>query len=259
LLRRTLKRAFTLIELLVVIAIIAILAAILFPVFAKAREAARASTCRSNMKQILTGCMMYSQDYDEKMLSSWANYTVNGNDVHWMGMILPYTKNTGIYRCPSFDNAAEPNPVNPQISSYGNNHAFFGWGQDGAVNMSAVASPADTIYYSERPGASHPGTSDRTWAQFVANPDDEGVSKGAWWWPGGGDCSDCIRAYNQCGACPSSPGNCCSAVTVGSVHSGQCVIGFADGHVKSMRPSQAALPFLSPADRGGPKDIWDLK
>jgi prepilin-type N-terminal cleavage/methylation domain-containing protein/prepilin-type processing-associated H-X9-DG protein len=247
LLRKPLKRAFTLIELLVVIAIIAILAAILFPVFAKAREAARATTCRSNMKQILTGCMMYSQDYDEKMLSSWANYTVNGNDVHWMGMILPYTKNTGIYQCPSFNRATEPNPINPQYTSYGNNHSFFGWGQDTAVSMAAVAAPADTIYYTERPV--------RSWAQFVANPDDDaGLTRNM-----GGDCSDCVRSYTQCTACPSPPGGCCSATTVGPIHSGQVVVGFADGHVKSMRPSQATGPFLNAALRGGPTDIWDLK
>ncbi len=63
--RRARTRGFTLIELLVVIAIIAILAAILFPVFAQARETARGSVCRSNMKQIGSAMMMYSQDYDE--------------------------------------------------------------------------------------------------------------------------------------------------------------------------------------------------
>src|ERR1051325_3514935 len=93
------KRAFTLIELLVVIAIIAILAAILFPVFAQAREAARKSSCQSNLKQILSGAMMYAQDYDENMVTSYGGYQVNnGNglkNVYWMGLILPYTKNTG--------------------------------------------------------------------------------------------------------------------------------------------------------------------
>ena len=61
------KRGFTLIELLVVIAIIAILAAILFPVFARAREKARANTCLSNMKQLTLGVLMYNNDWDERM------------------------------------------------------------------------------------------------------------------------------------------------------------------------------------------------
>ncbi len=65
------RRGFTLIELLVVIAIIAILAAILFPVFAKAREKARQSSCLSNMKQIVLGTMQYAQDYDERLPMRW--------------------------------------------------------------------------------------------------------------------------------------------------------------------------------------------
>ena len=72
------KRAFTLIELLVVIAIIAILAAILFPVFAQAREAARTSSCSSNEKQIALGMMMYVQDFDEK-LPQW-EYDLSAGD-----------------------------------------------------------------------------------------------------------------------------------------------------------------------------------
>lgn len=238
------KKAFTLIELLVVIAIIAILAAILFPVFAKARESARAASCKSNMKQILTGCMMYSQDYDEKLLSSWADYQVNGAEVHWMYLILPYTKNTGIYTCPSFNNRTEPNPNVPQYTAYGNNHMTFGWGIQSAVSMAAVAAPADTIYYAERPT--------RSWAAFMANPDDENVTRTM----AGGDCADCIRGYNQA---PNGSGPCCSATTVGPIHSGQCTIGFVDGHVKSVRPTAVTGPFQNTALRGGPTDLWDLK
>ena len=70
------RKGFTLIELLVVIAIIAILAAILFPVFAQAREKARQTACLSNLKQLATGGMLYSQDYDEKFFA-YANETAN--------------------------------------------------------------------------------------------------------------------------------------------------------------------------------------
>jgi len=94
---------FTLIELLVVIAIIAILAAILFPVFAKAREAARATACRSNMKQIGTAMRMYSQDYDELLTPAFQYYDSPTNAVlAWFPDFLnPYVKNANIWWCPS--------------------------------------------------------------------------------------------------------------------------------------------------------------
>ena len=243
------KRAFTLIELLVVIAIIAILAAILFPVFAKAREAARATSCRSNMKQILTGSMMYSQDYDEKLLPAWGDtvWQPTGQNPHWMGFILPYTKNTAIYQCPSWPTHADPYPTNPQYTSYGNNHSFLGWGLADAVNMAQVSAPANTIYYSERPV--------RSWANFLANPDDESQLQLT---TNGNDCSDCIRSYTQCQGCPSVGGPCCSATTVGAIHSGQCTIGFIDGHVKSMKASQVAGPFFNASLRGTATDLFCL-
>ncbi len=90
------RQGFTLIELLVVIAIIAILAAILFPVFARARENARKSTCQSNLKQIGTGCMMYTQDYDEKVIGYSDPATLL-----WAEKLQPYVKNTQIFLCPS--------------------------------------------------------------------------------------------------------------------------------------------------------------
>lgn len=95
------QRGFTLIELLVVIAIIAILAAILFPVFAQAREKARAASCLSNMKQIMTGVKMYVQDYDEQSFWNWYYPRPTGGFNTWMEVIDPYVKNTGIFMCPS--------------------------------------------------------------------------------------------------------------------------------------------------------------
>ena len=94
------RQAFTLIELLVVIAIIAILAAILFPVFAKAREKARQSSCGSNLKQMATAWMQYAQDYDERYCGARAN--IDG----WTGAIMPYCKNTQMFACPSFTTTA---------------------------------------------------------------------------------------------------------------------------------------------------------
>lgn len=101
------RSGFTLIELLVVIAIIAILAAILFPVFAQAREAARKSSCQSNLKQIGSGIMMYVQDYDERFPTVRSANTNAFQD--WRQSIFPYTKNVQIFLCPS-NNANNRNP-----------------------------------------------------------------------------------------------------------------------------------------------------
>jgi prepilin-type N-terminal cleavage/methylation domain-containing protein/prepilin-type processing-associated H-X9-DG protein len=111
---RRASRGFTLIELLVVIAIIAILAAILFPVFARAREKARQTSCLSNLKQIGLAHNMYAQDYDEMYLAGRYNgvcpfghsHMDGGNDAinnynSWTTHISPYVKNTQIFRCPS--------------------------------------------------------------------------------------------------------------------------------------------------------------
>ncbi len=112
---------FTLIELLVVIAIIAILAAILFPVFAKAREKARESSCLSNAKQLGLAFMMYIQDYD----SRFPLPEKDGAGVSWARRIMPYVKNTGIFACPSDAHTPE-GPPNPDgikyLCSYGYNY-----------------------------------------------------------------------------------------------------------------------------------------
>jgi len=118
------KRGFTLIELLVVIAIIAILAAILFPVFARARENARRASCQSNLKQIGLGLMMYAQDYDGHF-SPYYVYSDYPNDLKWWpDLIYPYTKSYQLYICPSDSNPASysshrtPGDPNPLVWSY---------------------------------------------------------------------------------------------------------------------------------------------
>lgn len=124
------RQGFTLIELLVVIAIIAILAAILFPVFAQARERARSTSCMSNTRQIGTAEMMYIQDYDEVFWSCpWPGggqlnipNPANGGTVFWSDLLQPYIKNTGIFDCPSnadvlFNTAYYLPPAIPQGST----------------------------------------------------------------------------------------------------------------------------------------------
>ena len=129
--------AFTLIELLVVIAIIAILAAILFPVFARARENARRSSCLSNLKQIGLGMIQYTQDYDETMpQTSWGGVSGQGSRFFWMDAIQPYVKSTQLFTCPSRANTfggadytqyvpiAQRGILN-QFGTYGINNTYY--------------------------------------------------------------------------------------------------------------------------------------
>jgi prepilin-type N-terminal cleavage/methylation domain-containing protein/prepilin-type processing-associated H-X9-DG protein len=118
------RSGFTLIELLVVIAIIAILAAILFPVFAQARDKARSTSCLSNTKQMAMSILQYVQDYDE----TFPKDTHDGQKTFWMDYVQPYVKNTSIWRCPT--RPESPRHVNPMrandFTAYGINWFFLG-------------------------------------------------------------------------------------------------------------------------------------
>ncbi|BCM91676.1 hypothetical protein IAD21_03551 [Abditibacteriota bacterium] len=135
--------AFTLIELLVVIAIIAILAAILFPVFARARENARKASCQSNLKQISLGIMQYTQDYDEAFPLSVVsiNDPAAGVIVGWADAIQPYLKSTQLYQCPSESNAPTSTPIQPGYTDYWLNKNAG----DGGQTLPLLYSPTLTI------------------------------------------------------------------------------------------------------------------
>lgn len=144
---------FTLIELLVVIAIIAILAAILFPVFAQAREKARQATCLSNLKQIGLGFMMYQQDYDETLCPNVSLYRLGTVIInhYWyglhssatgtydlnQGLIQPYMKNVAIEECPTAKGIPATVPIG---YAYNNNASLFPSGRP--TSMAAVDRPA---------------------------------------------------------------------------------------------------------------------
>lgn len=146
--RREASKGFTLIELLVVIAIIAILAAILFPVFARARENARRTSCASNLKQISLGMFQYTQDYDEKF-SGTENGSVTGV-TSWQVLLSPYTKSDQLFNCPNAKAWTEDKVTYPQdyylYRSYGLNNYL---GIVGGVALAQVASPAETVMFAD--------------------------------------------------------------------------------------------------------------
>ncbi|MFO8080832.1 MAG: DUF1559 domain-containing protein [Armatimonadota bacterium] len=149
------RRGFTLIELLVVIAIIAILAAILFPVFARAREKARQSSCLSNMKQLGLGVLMYAQDYDEKL--PMQNHSTSSPDrlvdpagrSFWWVKTTPYINNMQVLQCPS----GYRDYVREQVDgSWINNSDYdvdYGWNYNlvyiQPVKMAIIEEPASVI------------------------------------------------------------------------------------------------------------------
>jgi len=177
------RKAFTLIELLVVIAIIAILAAILFPVFAKAREKARQITCLSNSKQLGQGMMMFAQDHDEFLPKAWFNDEPNDRDCEgggrycwefrdpywgWDSAIMTYVKSKQVYQCPS-DSLTWPRGLwTPDTKddipgSYRLNLSDYPNGPWGALKLAAMDRPADYIILAE----GTPGPDNSEWHQVA--------------------------------------------------------------------------------------------
>ena len=245
------RTGFTLIELLVVIAIIAILAAILFPVFGRARENARRSSCQSNLKQIGLGLLQYAQDYDEMTVRSWygsteggSNRTTSPQNYKWNHAIFPYVKSEQIFMCPSDtpeDNASGKNGKFVQLDNlsgwWENNGSYSinqyqgvgasGTGDDigptGITNsnlptsLSRLADPTRTVWV----GDSLVGSQRQFGYRFVF-----GYDSGSNWYGPTFPTAEPPRAFETSNGGGSS---------VMARHLATANILFMDGHVKAMK------------------------
>ncbi len=212
------RRGFTLIELLVVIAIIAILAAILFPVFARAREKARQTSCLSNLKQIALGMQMYIQDYDERLPYHYfrnSSGTIVGSIIT---VIHPYIKNVQVWDCPS---ASRKTSVNSDGSpailgemSYGWNHYIFAWL---GTKLATIKSPAETV--------------------IAADTCMDSWGRGRLYYPSWGYNDSCATNSNWPAGCDDSYWNSGTYGRPGFNfvvrHNGQGNVNFVDGHTKT--------------------------
>ena len=269
---RNARKGFTLIELLVVIAIIAILAAILFPVFAQAREAARKTQCVSNVKQLGTATQMYVQDYDGNYYPHRHNVAAGSNPLmaefptgitagaqakyFWISMLVPYTKNYGIFKCPSNprawvgggpDNCASAGCDGQGYggqNSYGHNDfwlspsAPFGGGATPTpVSEPMIDRPSSTIvcvdatYYGAGPDISNESGFLRNQnANDAAYVTGLGAQYPNYW----KNIGNARWSYAPGGGSGSNP-TIAQAITDGqSRHSKMVVCQFADGHAKAL-------------------------
>lgn len=253
------RNAFTLIELLVVIAIIAILAAILFPVFAQAKEAAKKTSCLSNMKQFTLGEMMYSGDADDVMVMGWNNGDVvkrSDNSVYrtwnpWTQAIQPYVKNTQLLLCPTNDNsfitAAESVARTKIYAPYGYNYGYLGdfKGTDpnGSGNYlwtpisgTSVNRVAETVMFMESTGVNYADAAH----QFVytqpigpvVEPPDAYLSDHVFFGSGWGNQTDYTQYYSfpgYGGAAFRHQGN---SFVANQMPNGGSNVALCDGHTK---------------------------
>jgi prepilin-type N-terminal cleavage/methylation domain-containing protein/prepilin-type processing-associated H-X9-DG protein len=222
------SRGFTLIELLVVIAIIAILAAILFPVFAKVREKARATSCTSNLKQLGLAFAQYTQDNDETYPNIAADFNTSG----WASEVYPYVKSAGVYKCP--DDSTVPTAATQQVVSYGanynvtnpTNNANYVAGNSNPATLAQLAAPAATVLLFEVQGR-------QTILTGPAATDEsaDGTCGKDFW---SGQPSAYIGKY----ATGNPPAQKLTLISTGTVHTSGSNFLAGDGHVKFLMPGR---------------------
>ncbi|MGM0494593.1 MAG: prepilin-type N-terminal cleavage/methylation domain-containing protein [Armatimonadota bacterium] len=211
------RRGFTLIELLVVIAIIAILAAILFPVFARAREKARQSSCLSNVKQIGLGLMMYVTDYDDRYPTLYYATTGTPSRVDYVQVIHPYINNMQIWNCPS---AETETPINNYTSLATRSYAysrFLNYRKAATIKRTAeIVALADACMDSWGPGRLY--SPSNGWNEMIASQ----------------DFSDAVDSRTNNSYWRTSEEGGRPGFNVSPRHNGQANVCYADGHAKSM-------------------------
>lgn len=236
--RRT-PHAFTLIELLVVIAIIAILAAILFPVFAQAREKARQTNCVSNLRQQGIAIAMYAQDYEAYPFHS--SPSSQSPRTRWPDHVYPYVKNEGLFRCPSLTVTLEAsfrqwahNPV-LRYGGYGYNYQYLGNSRFPFVAVdAAISAPAETIAMADTNGVRRDDNTSIAGAYVVDPPlPSTRGSRPTGDQQGYGD-----PGANECGSGNTGPGVWRCRAVPAERHSGMVSITFCDGHSKAMKLSR---------------------
>jgi len=229
------RRAFTLIELLVVIAIIAILAAILFPVFAKAREKARQSSCQNNLKQLAVAYTMYAGDNDEftpcSDTTGWPRQCLQPAAFHWMGLINPYLKSPNVFKCPSAPGNYYVGYNDPTVPAYNNRYAVSDivntcYGANTVCGDSDYPSSWDTPPPHHNPMDKNLGkiADPAGTIQFIDFPDN-------WWSAGVGG------GTNPAGTYPIPQAEYTTNPVNVNVyrHNEMANASFCDGHVKSMK------------------------